>query len=73
MKDRGKSVHVYTDGHKMRKRALFPHHKHGEVSGVKISENAERPFVFADIRTTGASCPPAPNNSVLFTPPPWVI
>ena len=54
IKGRGKSVHVYTDGHRMRKVAVLPHETHGKVPGVRISDTAMRPFVFADIQTTGA-------------------
>ena len=65
IKGRGKSVHVYTDGHRMRKLAVFPQSTNGRVRGVRVSENIIRPFVFADIRTTGAGHPHNPNHSVL--------
>lgn len=67
IKSRGKSVHIYTDGHRMRKRALFPHETRGKVAGVMVSEGEERPFIFSDIRTTGTGYPPIIDHFVLFT------
>jgi hypothetical protein len=67
IKGRGKSVHVYTDGHRMRKVAVLPHETHGKVPGVRISETAMRPFVFADIQTTGADFFP------VSTIPPYLL
>ncbi|KAF9646176.1 hypothetical protein BDM02DRAFT_3271155 [Thelephora ganbajun] len=52
IKDRAKAVDLYMDGHRMRKYALLPDHMHGKFNGARISENAKRPFTFADIRTT---------------------
>ena len=44
----------------MYKFASRPNRTHGTVTGAQVSANAERPFVFADIRTAGAGYPPAP-------------
>ena len=68
IKGQAKSVHVYTDGHRMVKRALCSDDVRGIASGVRISENVERPFTFADIRTTGANHAPGLNHSALLTP-----
>jgi len=73
IKGEAKSVHIYTDGHRMRKYALLPNDKRRMVTGVKVSSNVERPFTFADIRTTGADYTPSPNHSVLPTPRSWTI
>jgi len=62
-----KSVHVYTDGHRMVKRALCSDDVRGTASGVKVSANVERPLTFADIRMTGVDYAPSLNRSVLFT------
>ena len=53
IKGTGKSVHIYTDGYIMCKRPLFPHVSGGKAACVRTSKNTERPFTFADIRTTG--------------------
>jgi len=66
IKNRGKSVHVYTDGHRMGKRPLLPYETRGKVAGVRISQGTERPFIFADIRTTGTDYPPITNLSYLL-------
>jgi len=50
IKGRAKSVHVYTDGRKMRQYVSLPHETHGKDAGVAVSKNTIRPFVFADIR-----------------------
>lgn len=44
----------------MRKVVLLPHETSGSVSGVRTSDNTERPFVFADIQTTGVDYSPFP-------------
>jgi hypothetical protein len=51
----------------MRKLAVLPQEENGGVGGVRISETAMRPFVFADIQTTGTGFPSSPDHSVLFT------
>lgn len=73
IKHEPKSVHVYTDGHRMRKCALPSHKPSGVAHGAKISANTERPFTFANIRTTGVDHALVPNHSTLFTLRPWII
>ena len=58
-----KSVHVYIDGHKMKQSASLPNHTRGMISGVSVADEVIRPFMFTEIRKTGLSCPPVPNNS----------
>ena len=60
MKDRGKAIRVYVDGHKMATRAWRPPSVRGIVDGVLTSDNTIRPLMFADIQTTGTGCPPFP-------------
>jgi len=73
IKGKAKVVDVYVDGHDMGGSVSLPRDTHGEVTGVSISKNEVRPFVFADIRTTGADYPLVPNCSVMFTLCPWII
>ena len=56
-KDRAKAVHVDIDGHRMKKRASLPHDTKREITGVRTSDNTSRPFIFADIQTTGVDEP----------------
>ena len=60
IKDRAKSVHVYVDGRRMQKMFSVPNEIRGSIRGVQTSDNAIRPFMFADIRTTGMDYPPFP-------------
>ena len=74
IKHKARSVHVYIDGHRMRKSVLCPQDMGGTVSGAKISANTERPFTFADIRTTGANhTRGGHNHSTSFTPHPLIV
>lgn len=49
---RAKSVHVFLDGQRMRKCAYLSRHTSVKIGGVRVADNAKRPFVFADIQTT---------------------
>ena len=57
LEDKAKSVHVFIDGRRVRKYVSLPHESRGRIAGVPTSENTRRPFIFADIQTTGMDYP----------------
>jgi hypothetical protein len=59
-KGRTQSAHVYVDGRRMSKKALLPHNDRLTVRGARTSDTTMRRFMFADVRATGAECPPFP-------------
>lgn len=54
---RAKSVHVFLDGQRVEKCAYLSCDTSMTISGVCVADNAMRPFVFADIQTTGLDLP----------------
>ena len=53
-----KSIHVDVDGRRMCKHPSLPHHTHGTIRGVYVAEDRQRPFLFAEVQTTGQGHPP---------------
>jgi hypothetical protein len=61
-----KSVHVYVDGCIMSRYPSLPHHTNGAIRGVYVAKDKKRPFLFAEIQTTGQGHPPVLDHSALL-------
>ena len=63
IKHKAKMVDLLMDGCIMEKAVSFPDDKERIVKGMVTSDNTRRPFIFADIQTTGADYTPFPTIS----------
>ena len=64
-KGKPKLVDVDADGDRIVEFGWFPEDDRLMIDGVQTAENAWRPFIFTDIRTTGLNRLPIPKNAVL--------
>lgn len=54
-------MHVFLDGQRVERRAYRSSNTSVTIRGVRIADDAMRPFEFADIQTTGLDTP-VPNR-----------
>ena len=64
-KGKPKWMYADADGDRLVGCGWFPEDNRLTVEGVRTAEDAGRPFIFTDIRTTGLNCLPIPKNVVL--------